>query len=249
MVGLLDRNRSVKAGFYLVVHNGAMYRPGRGLIAPSPPVDFPVYGLDPSWPGSRWLESVGDLIGDPVSWVSLGHRSLDGESTVLVETFSQARATLACGELPMEHVAGYACTALVNITIPDHSKPLPDGFLRALGQRSREQAEQCAQWPLVRWRVGGTDVPARVWRFAGGWAAISDAVDRVYLAAIGMGTEPGGLSFAVLRDGDAYHFDLDQPLHPDILSAGLKRDGGYENRYLRRKEFHADQLQLMRDRC
>jgi hypothetical protein len=223
-----------------------MNRPARGPIAPSPPVDFPVYGLEPAWPGSRWLESFGDRIGDPVSWVSLGHRSLDGESTVLVETFSRPRVDLVCHKLPMEHVAGYACTALINITIPEHSEPLPDGFLRALVHLSEEQGEQCAHWPLIRWRVDGTAVPARVWRFADGWAAVSDAVESVYLAAVGMGTEPVALSLALLPDGDAHHFDLDQPLHPDTLAAGLTRDG-YERRYLRRTEFHPDQLRLMGD--
>lgn len=146
----------------------------------------------------------------------------------------------------MVDVAGYACTALINITIPAHSQSLPDGFLRALSHLSEEQSAQCAQWPLIRWKVDGTAVPARAWRFAGGWAAVSDAVGSVYLAAVGMGTEPDGLSLAVIPDGDAYHFDLNQPLHPDTLSAGLKRDGGYERRYLRRTEFHADHDQLSR---
>ena len=147
----------------------------------------------------------------------------------------------------MEHVAGYACTALINITIPEHSLPFPDGFLSALVNLSEKQSERCAQWPLIRWRVDGAAVPARVWRFAGGWAAISEAAQSVYLAAVGMGTEPDGLPLAVLRDGDAYHFDLNQPLHPDTLSAGLRRDGGYDRRYPCRTEFHADQLRLMRD--
>lgn len=30
-------------------------RPGSRVVRSSPPVDFPVYGLDASWPGSRWL--------------------------------------------------------------------------------------------------------------------------------------------------------------------------------------------------
>ena len=145
----------------------------------------------------------------------------------------------------MDHVAGHACTALVNITIPEHSEPLPDGFLRALHHVAAEQGGQCANWPLIRWRVDGTPVPARVWRFAGGWAVVSDALESVYLAAVGMGTEPDALSLAVLPDGEAHHCDLDQPLHLDTLSAGLTRDGGYERRYLRRTEFHPDQLQLM----
>jgi hypothetical protein len=38
-------------------------------ISPSPPVTFPVYGLDASWTGSRWLDGFGDRIGDEVRWV------------------------------------------------------------------------------------------------------------------------------------------------------------------------------------
>ena len=147
----------------------------------------------------------------------------------------------------MEHVAGYACSALINITIPEHSEPLPDGFLRALGRLSDEQSEQCAYWPLIRWQVDGATVPAHVWRFAGGWAAVSDAVANVYLAAVGMETEPEALSLAVLPVGDDRYFDLNQPLHPDTLSAGLTHQGGYERRYRRRTEFHPDQLRLMGD--
>jgi hypothetical protein len=115
-----------------------MNRPGLGPTAPSPPVDFPVYGLEPAWSGSRWLESFSDQIGDPVSWVSLGNQSHDGESTVLIETFSRPRVNLVCGVLPMEHVAGYACTVLINITLPERSESFPDGFLRALGHLSEE---------------------------------------------------------------------------------------------------------------
>jgi hypothetical protein len=219
-----------------------------GPLSPSPPADFPLYGLEPSRPGSRWLESFGDSIGDPVRWVSLGHRSLDNESTVFVETFSRQRAdAVVHGQPPLQDVAHDACQTLVNVTLPEHPAPLPNGFRLALADLAYEQSFQYAHWPLVRWRVDGTAVYARLWRFAGGWAAVSDALESVYLAVIGMGDDPDGLSFDVLPDGDAYHFGLDQPLHPALLSAGLERDGGYGRRYLRRQESHADQLPLLRD--
>lgn len=67
----------------------------------------------------------------------------------------------------------------------------------------------------------------------------------MYLAAVGLGTGPEGLSLAVLQVGSAYHFNLDQPLQSRMLSESLERDGGYDSRYLRRQEFHADQLQLL----
>jgi hypothetical protein len=219
-------------------------------VLPSPPVDFPVYGLESSWPGSRWLEVFGGAIGDPVPWISLGHRSLDGESIIFVETFSRSRTDAlvsSSGVPPLEDVAHDAANCLINLTLPAHSAPLPDGFLRALSHHAYERSLQCAQWPLVRWRVDGVVVTARGWRFAGGWVAISDAVPDVYLAAVGMGTDPDGLSLAGLHDGSGYHFDLDQPLRPRMLQEALDRDGGYDRRYLVRQEFHADQLRLLPD--
>jgi hypothetical protein len=224
-----------------------MNRPLRGPVAPSPPVDFPVYGLEPSWPGSRWLESFGDRIGDPVTWVSLAHLGYVTGSLVFVETFSRTRVDLGHSERPLAEVAGYACTVLINMTLPEHSQPFPDGFLPALVNLSERQSEQCEQWPQTRWRVDGRAVSVRVWRFAGGWAAVSEGVEGVYLAAAGMGTEPDGLSLAVVRDGDAYHFDLSRPLHPETLAASRRRDGWAEKQAMRRKDFHADQLRLMSD--
>ena len=228
-----------------------MNRPHRDPILPSPPVDFPLYGLELSWPGSRWLELFGEAIGDPVQWVTLGHRSLDGDSTVFVQTFSRPRLDARpqeSGEPPLEHVAHHAASTLANVTIPDHAEPLPHGFLPALSHTVSEHSTQWAQWPLIRWQAGGAAVTARVWRFAGGWAAVSDDVQGVYLAAVGMGADPDGLSLAVLQGGSAYHFDLAQPLHPSVLSEGLARDGGYDTRYLRRQELHADQLRLTSER-
>jgi len=46
-------------------------------ILPSPPVTFPVYGLDGSWSGSRWLDGFGDRIGDDVRSVRLAHQSTE----------------------------------------------------------------------------------------------------------------------------------------------------------------------------
>jgi hypothetical protein len=176
-------------------------------VPPSPPVDFPVYGLDVSWRGSRWLELFGEAIGDPVHWVALGHRSLNGQSVIVVETFSRSRADALVspsGWTPLQHVAHYAANTLINVTLPVQSAPRPEGMLRALANHAYEHSLQCAQWPLVRWRVDGAVVNALAWRFAGGWVAISDAVEGVYLAAIGVGTAQDELSLTMLQDGSAY---------------------------------------------
>jgi hypothetical protein len=226
------------------------YRPGSGVLPPpSPPVDFPLYGLDASWPGARWIESFGEAIGHPVHWVSLGHQSPDGESLLYVETFSRPRTdALAAPSLqpPLQHVAFYAAALLINATLPVASVVRPDGLIKAMVDHADERSNQCAQWPLVHWQVDGVAVTARVWWFAGGWAAISDAVPDVYLAAVGVGINPDGLSLAVLEHGDAYHFELDQPMHTPVMVASHAARTDGDPPPPGRPDWHADQLRLMR---
>jgi hypothetical protein len=91
-------------------------------------------------------------------------------------------------------------------------------------------------------------VAARGQRFAGGWAAVCDAADDVYLSAVGVGGGPEGLSLALLRDVRAYHFDLAQPLHPRVMTASSQAAGvQFESPGWRRQDRHADQLRLMRE--
>ena len=78
-----------------------------------------------------------------------------------------------------------------------------------------------------------------------GWAAYSDSADDVYLAAAGSGIGPGGLALTALRDGRAYNFDLDQPLHPGIIAASSAARAGGERLPPLRPDWHADQLRLM----
>jgi hypothetical protein len=53
-----------------------------------------------------------------------------------------------------------------------------------------------------------------------------------------------------LPDGGAYHFPLDQPLHPDVLAASrAARIGGDELPWPQREQWHDDQLQLLRERA
>jgi hypothetical protein len=87
-------------------------------VLPSPPIDFPVYGLGASWTGSRWLELFGDRTGNPVRWVELGHRSLDGQSVIAVQTFSRPRTDALRSQsdwTPQQDVAHYAA----NPSLPD----------------------------------------------------------------------------------------------------------------------------------
>src|SRR5689334_25307561 len=55
----------------------------------SPPVEFPVYGLD-SWVGPQWIELFGERIGDPVAKVCLAHQTAHGRSSGFAYTLSRA---------------------------------------------------------------------------------------------------------------------------------------------------------------
>ncbi len=199
-----------------------MNRPARPAV--SPPVDFPVYGLVPSWPGERWLDSYGDSVGDVIRWLRLAHRSRQGGGLVMVETHSRARTdaqSARTGEPALESVSFGAALVLVNLTLPAGSVARPPGMLHALADRATESGKHFADWEPLTWRVDGTPVPARTWRFAGGWAAFSDAVDDVYLAAAGQSGSPDDVELVRLPDSAGYRFDLTRPLHPRVIAASL----------------------------
>jgi hypothetical protein len=217
-------------------------------ISPSPPVTFPVYGLDASWSGSRWLDGFGDRIGEEVRWVRLAHQSLETGALIMVETRSglltDSRAALS-GAPPLRSVAFSASVVMVNLTLPAQSVPRPRGLLHALVNDADASSREYAQWSPVSWRLDSVQARARVRRFAGGWAAYSGAPDGVYLAAAGLGIDPDGLALAALPDGRAYNFDLDQPLHPGIITASSAARAGGERLPPLRPDWHADQLRLL----
>ena len=219
-------------------------------VPTSPPPAFPVYGLDESWPGARWLDGFGYELGDPPRWVSLAHETIDGDSLITVSTYARRTADARAAQweqTPLQNVAFDAAHILINMTLPVQSVPRPDGFLPVLTEHATKAAADHAHWPVVQWQLGAAAVAARVWQFAGGWAAITDVVGDVYLSTVGVGAGPENLSFEKIRDASAYHFNLAQPLHPSLLSASRQAAGAqYEGRTWQRQDWHADQLRLMR---
>lgn len=228
-----------------------------------PPVSFPVYGLDKSFSGARWLELFGDPPDGEPTWMSLHHQSADGRSLVGVTNFvrrvtgnprsfrvpTDAQAAER-GWSPLEDVAGQGAITLINLTLPVLSLTRPPGFLKALVEHAEAAARAYRDWPQVSWRVGGELVQVPVWRFAGGWTAFTDAAAGVYLSVVGVGpnTGPEDLGFAALRDGRAYHFDLDGPLSLAMAQATAEAAGaplGADQPW-QRQDWHPDQLQLIR---
>jgi hypothetical protein len=229
-----------------------------------PPVSFPVYGLDGSFTGARWLELFGDPPDGSPTWMSLDHQSADGRSLIHVTNFVR-RATgnpgswrvptdaqaAERGRSPLEDVAGQGAITLINLTLPVLSLTRPPGFLKALVDHAEAAAGAYRDWPQVSWRVGGERVQVPVWRFADGWTAFTDAAAGVYLSVVGVGpgTGPEDLGFVALRDDRAYHFDLDGPLSLAMAQAAAEAAGVTlgANPSWERQEWHPDQLQLIRE--
>jgi hypothetical protein len=225
--------------------------PGSGWTGTSPPVAFPVYGLDASWPGARWLDGFGDAIGDPPRWVALAHQAVDGLSQIMVNTYSRpptgAKAA-RWGQPTLQEIASDAAHILINVTLPAQSVGRPDGYIPLLVEHATKVAGQYARWPAVRWQVDAAAVAARVCRFAGGWAAITDAADEVYLVIVGVGAGPEDLSLTQFSDGSAYHFDLAGSLSPQTMAASRRAAGvPFEAPAWESQSWHADQLGLMRE--
>jgi hypothetical protein len=65
-------------------------------------------------------------------------------------------------------------------------------MLRALARHAAERGGGYAQWSPASLRVDGATVAVRAWRFAGGWAVVTEAVDDAYLAVACVGADPGG---------------------------------------------------------
>lgn len=226
-----------------------MIRPGSGEVPASPPAGFALFGLDAAWPGTRWLDSFGDAVGDEVRWIRLAHSNPAAGELMLLSTHSRPLADADAargGEAALESVSSRAAFTLVNLTLPERPAPRPEGLIRVLVNLADERGRRHAEWTPVTWRVDGLAVPAWAWEFAGGWAAFTDGLDDVYLAVSGLGGSPDGLALTRLREASAYHFDLEQPLDGRAIrasSAAAWPDG--EEIWWERAAWHTDQVRLM----
>jgi hypothetical protein len=180
----------------------------------------------------------------------LAHQNLDTGALIMVETWSRPltdSAAARTGEPPLQSVAFSASVVLVNLTLPAQSVARPPGILRALVNNAYARSGEYEQWSPASWEVDGSEVTARVWRFADGWAACTDGADGVYLAAAGSGTGPVGLVLTAFKDGHPYHVDLDAPLHPGVVAASSAARAGGERLFPPREDWHADQVRLMHE--
>ncbi|CAM3045199.1 hypothetical protein SAXI111661_15885 [Saccharomonospora xinjiangensis] len=217
---------------------------------PSSVVDFQVYGLDETFNGVRWVDFFEGLPGKPPWALWLGHRAAGSDSGVRVGTLPKQRyEAVLCpnGKDPLVEVAFSGAFGVVNVTLPDSSVVRPDGLIPSLVEHAEHQARRYAEWPIVWWSIEGAQVRARVWHFAGGWAAFSTALDDAYLVAVGVGMEAANLAFEPVKDDSMYHTDLSAPLN--FAELGRQKSARPEA-WLpppRRDAFHPDQLAFVPD--
>jgi hypothetical protein len=193
-------------------------------MPPWPPVDFPIYGLDGSWTGPRWLDYLGgSQNGQPTPDVWLAHSDrrwpTRGHPWVKIATFRPSGEPWAAPPVdPAEaQLARPALYSLVNLVWPDVGVDDRALLRRVTVSYCEARISRCASWAPTRWTVDSGTVTARFARFAGGWAAYLCERDRIALAAVGVGASPHDLSLLRVTSGAPYHFAIDQPIDTDTL--------------------------------
>lgn len=172
----------------------------------APAVD-PVHDLDFPGPHKQWVAAIEN---SPTTPVWFGHRTDAGDRAALVGTLP--RGAFAAGRGPLEWGApGMALGQLLNVI-----EPIPPGADRAALRKAvqahlAERVGDLSSWPRSMWTVDGVRVQAAVLHFAGAWLALSDELDVVYLATVGVGISPDGLEFHKTR-GEKYGADFSVPL-------------------------------------
>ena len=130
-----------------------------------PPLDFPAYGLDPSWHGPHWLEFIEGKANEPSWGVWLCHGSTRvpqlGEPWLLVATMPRERHTRlmnANGSKPTWAIAWAAMSQLTGRTTPQLSGKELHVYRTATTRLVIEQAELSEAWTPVTWKVDGAFV-------------------------------------------------------------------------------------------
>ncbi|WP_116204676.1 hypothetical protein [Amycolatopsis circi] len=166
-----------------------------------------VYDLDFPGPHKQWVAAIEN---SPTTPVWLGHRTDSGDRAALVATLP--RGAFASGAAPLEWGApGMALGKLMNSIEPTEPGADRAALGRAVQAHLAERVAAMSSWPRSTWTVDGVRVQAAVLHFAGAWLALTDELDLVYLAAVGVGISPDGLVFHTTR-GEKYGADFSVPL-------------------------------------
>jgi hypothetical protein len=199
-------------------------------------IDFPVYGLDSSWSGPRWLSFVQGERDQPLREVHLQHgcsRWLAPDRPwVIVITVPWRRSRHEAGdtgEAPERALAWYALDQLVGITLPAIPYPRDRELRRRIDPLVEDRAAHFVDWPVVSLTVDDAPVTAWTTSWAGAWTAFFRVLPDTACIVAAAGIQPGELSLITLTDGDDYHFNLRAPVEfPEALIASSEAALGTE---------------------
>jgi hypothetical protein len=173
---------------------------------PLPPLphepDFPVYGLDASFTGARWLDlwnPVGPKSPASQTWVTditLGHGSWDRSGAIVLvhsmkrglDVFAGVQRARPGHDVELEHVLANACVAMLHLTAPDDADAQ---FWREGATRMVEMAESPDDlaWSDRNLAVDGAMATFKAAREADVWVA-GAVRDHSVIGVVVRGFEP-----------------------------------------------------------
>jgi hypothetical protein len=184
-----------------------------------PPIDFPVYGLDDSWAGPRWLAFVHGEVGKPLWGVDLLHGwsmfPTPDRPWVQVTTFPWPRFAAimgAPGESPDHLLAWHAMFHLTDRTMPNLRDKRLAEMRRRMHTVINDRADNPEAWSNVSIHVGERSVAGKITCWAGAWTAVVTDLPDVACLLLASEVAPESLTLRQLTDGEDYHFDLAQPI-------------------------------------
>ena len=199
--------------------------PGREDPGSWPPIDFPVLGLDGSWEGPRWLESVDGVIGElaPRIWLAHGDRPgpVRGHPWILVATARPSGIPWADhpGMVLERELAWSGLYRLMHSVTPyledrDHRRRYARNFAPYLLTR----ASRCESWAPARWTIGTKTTTARFARLAGAWTGWAFELDKFAVTVVASGVSPHDIRLRRISSARPYHFDVRAPIsYPQTL--------------------------------
>jgi hypothetical protein len=156
-------------------------------------LEFPVYGLDASWTGRRWVGGWG-ASGDVVDRIDLAHGDAYDAAAPLVRIETRA---LRVGEKDLQE--GFAAKGLAQHLWHegvDHEALRP----------AFTSADPTATWAALTLPVDGEPTAFRLLGAGGSWVALG-RVDRRLVAIQGRHVDPASLALVTVEDVEPYLSD------------------------------------------
>jgi len=197
-------------------HDGAE---GSGRTPPA--VEFPVYGMSPSFTGRRALGVWDRMMGEQFVGVLLDHGGPDEQVQVTIGTIAKSSPLLLAPEdqsagprvTGFEAALSQSLFGLLQLEMPNFGEERSVYLRERLPEMDRLAMDVGSPvWERSFVSVAGLDCQAHVYRLGRSWAAAVDLDDRVGLALWGRGMEPTEIELVEIDELDAYR----EPVAEDI---------------------------------